>query len=73
MVCDNLLDFADRVICQSSILCQFDRIKPELTLAIGRSHMNVRGLATFVRIEVKAIWADAANGGNFASLTAIHS
>jgi hypothetical protein len=55
------LNFTQRVRCQTSILSKRYRIQPKLAFTVCGTHVDVSGLAAFIRIEMKAEWADTQN------------
>src|SRR5690606_12661253 len=57
-------DLPQVVRFDASVVRQDNLHQPVLTLAVRRTHMNVRGLSTLVRVEVKSERANAKDGGH---------
>ncbi len=48
------LNFSQIMYRYATITCQSDWREPELALAIGAAHMNMRWFGAFIRIKMKA-------------------
>ena len=61
------LDLSQFVTRQSAVFRQDDRIEPELAFTVGTAHVNMWWFASFIRVEVKTLWADAQYGWHLLS------